>query len=497
MTTPQLLDALPCSIELPAGGGKTWLLADTVREAALRAGKSLVLTHTHAGVQSIQSKMRELGVPSDAAHVGTITSLAFELVRGYSHIAGLEVPEVPNWDDSTEYNEGARRVLQNRHIRDVYAVSYSHLLVDEYQDCSLSQHALVLDLVQAIPACVVFGDPLQGIFGFRDPIVDWESDVLPHFPAFAVDYVPRRWLQHNQPLGEWLLRVRPQLQPGSQLGFGAGLPDGVAFIAATAQGWELPNVALQQRPQGESVVVIAPPDKHSARTIASRLKGVYTTMEDIGGNFMAEALAILEAADASQYPLWLARLAKQCFVGYTKLNETVLNRLAKGLEVSGLNRPGLERTLSALDRVLANPTYESLAVAMRDIRSAREAQLHSREAWNDIASALESGSSNAQRSPTGELGRVRDRLRHGGRPSLRRVVSRTVLIKGLEYDHVIISNLERISDNCNLYVALTRARKSVTVIGRKSTVTLTETTRSPRVSARDDHLRASARYLAN
>jgi ATP-dependent exoDNAse (exonuclease V) beta subunit len=80
---------------------------------------------------------------------------------------------------------------------------------------------------------------------------------------------------------------------------------------------------------------------------------------------------------------------------------------------------------------------------------------------------------------------------------LLRVVSRTVLIKGLEYDHVIIPNLERISDHCNLYVALTRARKSVTVIGRKSTITLSETTLSPRVSARDDHLRAGARYLAN
>lgn len=58
-----------------------------------------------------------------------------------------------------------------------------------------------------------------------------------------------------------------------------------------------------------------------------------------------------------------------------------------------------------------------------------------------------------------------DRLRHGGRRPSTRTVSRTVLVKGLEYDHVIISDLERLTDHCNLYVALTRARKSVTMIG--------------------------------
>ena len=481
MTTPELLDRLPCSVELPAGGGKTWLLADAVGEAARRGGKSLVLTHTHAGVHSIRNKMRELDVPVDAGYVGTITSLAFELARSYSRIAGVDVPEVPNWDDSARYIEGAREVLQNRHIRDVFAVSYSHLFVDEYQDCSLSQHALIIELAQAIPACAVFGDRLQGILGFRDPIVDWQSDVLAIFPALIVDYVPRRWLKHNRPLGEWLLQLRSQLEPGAHVSFGAGLPGGVAFVTATPARYELFTAALQQRPVGESVVVIAPPDRYSARRIASRLNGVYTAMEDIGGTFMTEALKELESTDTSQYSLWLARLAKRCFVGFSKVNfnDTVMKRLDRGREVSTLNRPGLERTLQALDMVRANPTFHTVAAAMREIRSAGEAKLHSREAWSDVASALDNSGSDAPRSPVAELGRVRDRLRHGGRPSLFRVVARTALIKGLEYDHVIISDLDRVSDHCNLYVALTRARKSITVIGRASTITLSATKRSP------------------
>lgn len=479
MNTSRLIDSLPCSVELPAGGGKTWLVVDTLREVAAASGKTLVLTHTHAGVHSIRNKMRTLGVSPDAARVGTITSLAFELTRSYSRIAGLAVPETPNWDESAEYIEGACRVLGNRHIRDVMASSYSHVLIDEYQDCSLAQHELTLELARAIPACAVFGDRLQGIFGFRDAIVDWESDVLPHFPAFPVDYVPHRWAEHNQALGKWLHAIRARLQPGSQITFQAGLPPGVTFIAATPQRFELRNAALQPRPEGETVVIVAPLDAGTARATAGRLSGVYTVLEDIGGKFMADALGRLETAQPAEYACWLASLAKNCFTGYSALDKTVLGRLNKGKTVSGLTRPGLERTLTALDSVLADPMLGKLAASMRDIRAAREAQLHSREAWNDIATALEHCTSVADSSPITELARVRDRLRHGGRRTSARVVSRTVLIKGLEYDHVIISDLDRLTDHCNLYVALTRARKTITIIGSNATIPVSETTRGP------------------
>lgn len=479
MTPAPLISRYPCSVELAAGGGKTWLLVDTVRHVAQGAGKTLVLTHTHAGVHSIHNKMRTLGVDRDTAHVGTITSLAFELVRSYSRIAGMEVPAVPDWADSGSYIEGACRVMRNRHIREVFKVSYSHLLVDEYQDCSLSQHTLITEFANTISNCAVFGDPLQGIFGFRDPIVDWNTHVLPHFPAHPIDYSPRRWMEHNQPLGHWLYRMRDRLQPGTSLTIGKDAPAGVAFVKGTPRRMELIQAALRPRPDGESVVIIAPPDKTSARTIAAQLKGSYNAMEDIGGAFMVDVLTELEGAAPEHRARWLADMTKLCFTGYAKVDKTVLNKLTTGQPVSGLSRPGLEQTLAAFDRVLIDPTFAVISDAMRTIRSAKEAQLHSREAWNDIVAALERCGTDPARSPVNELGRIRDRLRHEGRSAALRVVSRTALIKGLEYDHVIIANLERLTDHCNLYVALSRARKTLTVIGKDDTITITETRRTP------------------
>lgn len=43
-------------------------------------------------------------------------------------------------------------------------------------------------------------------------------------------------------------------------------------------------------------------------------------------------------------------------------------------------------------------------------------------------------------------------------------------VKGLEFDHVIIANLSKLTDPRILYVAMSRARKSVTVVGSSTRV---------------------------
>jgi hypothetical protein len=308
--------------------------------------------------------------------------------------------------------------------------------------------------------------------------------VLPQFTALNIDYVPRRWADHNVQLGSWLYQLRDRLRPGTQITFDANLPQGVTFAAASQRGFELRNAVFQPRPDGESVVIIAPPDRSSTRSLAARLNGVYGVMEDIGGRFMTEALGELQLAEPLGYAKWLAQVAKNCFVGYSRIDQTVLRRLERGQSVTALTRPGFQRTLAALDRVLGDPTYEVMASAMREIRAAKEAQLHSREAWNDMALALDRCGADSDRTPAVELGTIGDRVRHAGRPDHRRVISRTALIKGLEYDHVIIADVGRITDHCNLYVALSRARKSVTIIGRNATITVTETKRSPAAPSR-------------
>lgn len=467
--------ALPASVTLPAGAGKTHLLAATVRDVlADDSHRVLVLTHTHAGVQAVTRRLRSMGVSSRVT-VATLTSFAFQLARAYPHVGQLTVPDIPDWDQSSQYVAAARRVAAAANIADVLTATYTHLLVDEYQDCSQAQHELVTTLAQVIEKTGVLGDPMQAIFAFGDPLVDWTL-AQQQFPKHATASRPWRWDRHNRALGQWLLELRDTLAPGRQLSFSGLATDlRISYIRSAGNPIALRQATQwTQRPSGESIVVLTA-WANTARSAGATLGGSYTVMEEIAGKFMTDHLRELATTAPEHYATWLLNLAKKCLCGHAKLDNAVKTALGRGGTVGHLSRPGLEPALTALDDVVTNPTYTTLADAMDTMLSADSLNVPSREAWTHIQLALRGGAA-AGDDPAAllpELDRAREHLRRGGRREGLRVVSRTVLVKGLEYDHVVIADVHQLRDVNNLYVALTRARKSITVIGSSDTITLT------------------------
>ncbi len=476
ITAAGFIAALPVSVTLPAGTGKTHLLAEAARQIVAQGGRALILTRTNAGVHAIEKRLKSFGITS-GVRVSTLTSFGFLLARAYPNIGQLKVPPTPDWSDSENYITAAHRIAASHAICRVLGASYSHALVDEYQDCSEAQHQFVCAIAQAIPATGVLGDPKQAIFGFRgNSLVTWE-EVQARFPDYPVEPKPWRWNAHNQPLGEWLLQARTALTPGRVIDFSAiKLPPGVEYRSSGTDRRAAANAALKYRPASETTVIISPWGTTARRTAAG-LNGAFTMMEEVAGEFMGDQLDELAAAAPQQFATWLINLTKRCTCGHAQLNEGVKNRLEAGKTTSGLKRPGLEPALAAFDSVIANPSYMSLAAAMGTIPDSASLRLHSHEAWSDIRTALR-GAAAAGDDPgvlETELARARDRIRHQGRPSRSKVVSRTLLIKGLEYDHVVIADINQITDVNNLYVALTRARKTITIVGATATITVTET----------------------
>lgn len=136
-------------------------------------------------------------------------------------------------------------------------------------------------------------------------------------------------------------------------------------------------------------------------------------------------------------------------------------------------------TIQALDRLVTNPTLTELAAAMDVVPSTGVLQLHSHEAWYDVKTAIRGAI--ARRDDKSvlreELAKIRDVLRHAGRRERRCIISRTLLVKGLEFDHVLIADMGRHRQVNDLYVALTRARKSIHMLGTTDTITLVESPR--------------------
>lgn len=465
----ELIAAAPCSLEMPAGTGKTHLLAAAAAVAATDGKRSLVLTHTNAGVDAIRKRLRAFGVPASQVRVDTITSWAFSLVRSYSEIAGMSVAQVPDWTQSDDYLKAATVVARSRAIVDMMAVSFDHLFIDEYQDCTLVLHEFVMVLAEAVPRSVVLGDRLQGIFTFVGPMATWDGHVLPAFPEHVLAVEPHRWTDHNQDLGRWLLDIRPDLVDGRDFDFAVHSVPGVTYVSGTGPA-ALASVAHSFRDFDESVVLL---DKwpNDVASHASRLGGSYSVMEDISGNFMRAQLQALPAEGDRQLASWFAIFAKACVVGLSGIDATVLNRLANGQSVAHYTRAGIESVLVALDELSESPSYAQLAATATEVRRTQALRVYRWEAWNDTLEAIAMTAENGD-SAGDNLARVRDRLRRTGRRYDNRIASRTLLVKGLEYDHVIIADINKMQDPCNLYVALSRARKSVTVLGSSSRIRL-------------------------
>ena len=55
--------------------------------------------------------------------------------------------------------------------------SYQGLFVDEYQDCTVEQHNMIMRLADLMPTHIL-GDELQGIFSFAGQKVDFEKDLM-------------------------------------------------------------------------------------------------------------------------------------------------------------------------------------------------------------------------------------------------------------------------------------------------------------------------------
>lgn len=465
-----ILDALPCSIEMPAGTGKTQLIAAMAREAALSGARSLILTHTNAGVDALRKRLSGR-IDPNFVHIDTITGWAIDLVRRYPTLTHVAVPSTVDAADSSIYVVGSVTVARTASISRMHRVSFRYLFVDEYQDCTTEHHELVRALSAAIPRCAILGDPLQGIFDFDGTPVDWNEHVTPQYPSHTRDHVPWRWHGHNPALGAWLLEARQQFRAGGTLDFSGVSVPGLQWKPLTT-GNEISTAYDVLRRDGSVVLLHGVRSQH--KTIGQRTKGAYSIMENLRGDYMHERLSKLQATEPSSYAHWLAETAKQCFSGLAAVDKkTVLPRLAKNASLQGLKRPAIGAVIAILECVRLTPEFRNLAKGMFDLADSDECYCYAHEAWFDMAHAISQAAVDEANSPSDHLVSIRNRLRYTGRRPRKALMSRTLLVKGLEYDHVVVANADAVGDHKDLYVAMTRPRKTLTILSASPTITMT------------------------
>ncbi len=456
------------SVTAPAGCGKTQLIADTL----CRHDDSkpiLVITHTNAGAAALRARLQRARVPSSAYRVTTIDGFAMRLIAKFPIRSGhnpkiLEINDAQN--DYPAIRTAASGLLHAGHLSEALRATYSRLIADEYQDCNLTQHAIVDSLATVLPTAVL-GDPMQAIFGFAGKLVDWQADVEDKFPAVGVLGTPWRWRNADaEPLGLWLLEARSRLQCGQALDLRRA-PDAVQWIQLKAENADQQRRAAAQTrtPDHEQTVLIIgdarnPRGRHQ---FASQTPGA-TSVEvvDLGDLVGFSRCFNIVAADA------LVRLVNFAADLMTQVGPAnFLTRV--GTIQQGRARTPPTPAEAAAVAFVANPSIDTALQVLQSLENQPNARVFRPEILHYCRSAMRTASSGGASLLDGVL-LARERNRHLGRPLPRRAVGSTLLLKGLEADVAVILHPE-LMDARNLYVALTRGARRLIVCSSNPVLT--------------------------
>lgn len=451
-----------------AGCGKTELLGRIVADE--RSGRQLVLTHTHAGVAAIKKRLTDMRVPRDKFHLDTIAGWCLRYGAAYPAISGYQLGAEADPDWNTTY-PGAEKVCRTALGRRVLGASYDGALIDEYQDCSLTQHALVLALAACIP-CRGVGDPLQTIFGFRDdPVVPWAT-IQSDFDVVSDALTePWRWRRHgcNTRLGEWLVSARIQLETTGQVVIANDAPvtwvphDGsVLDQDAWSEACHDVNVG-----SNESVVAILKwPNK--CKELARRMGGRWPLVERFDDpDLLRLGATLVNATGPGTVEAMFGFLSDRMTSMGTAL-KTAVDAIKAGRGISRITkyRDHAER-LSAL---ASAPTPANALAWLEGVIAHKEWSLYRRECVFQLREALRQCTRNTFEGLPEAVAAARTRARHRGRVTHRHTIGTPLLVKGLEFDHaVLLWEPDHLSIQ-GLYVAITRASKSLTIVSRSRTL---------------------------
>ena len=467
MTDAATLAGSPrASLAAAAGCGKTHLISEAVCRHGTR--RELILTHTHAGVDALRRKIQSLGKGPGAVVVDTIASWALRYALSFPQTSGLLSPLPKTKEQWDNVYDAAHNLMTLQSIRSVLQASYSGVYVDEYQDCTVQQHKLVLAIAGTLPTRLL-GDPLQGIFDFgQNEPIDWNRDVKSSFPELPALERPWRWETKNAELGQWLAVVRQDLLNGRPVSL-HGAPIRWEALPATNPVIRQVGVCLDigRQPTGTVVAIHRMPQQ--CHYVASRLQSLYQCVEPIEAQDLFRGGIQIETACGPLRAAAVINFASKCM---TKVG-TALKRVRDSYHSGNIpnTRQGqMSGVHDALCQVAQNDAYAVVVTALEQISAIPHAVMYRRELFEEMIRGLRTAIGNGNGSLQDALRVVRNRTRFAGRRLGRCVVGTTLLVKGLEFDHAIILDADGM-DAKDLYVALTRGARSLTIFSRSQTIT--------------------------
>ena len=447
----------------PAGYGKTHTIIECLKHADRR---QLILTHTHAGVAALKAKILAANIPSCRYELSTISAIAQRLSLSFTNPDQVLNGGARNKHFFLWTLSRAKALLNSNFLKKAFAASYGGIIVDEYQDCSVAQHELILSIAEQLPLHVL-GDPMQGIFGFAgQPIVDFEKH-LAGFDQYKLD-IPYRWKDSNPALGNEIALLRADLLAGIDIDFSRF--NVIQYEKVTAKGYQhrLLELCYKFQKGGSTVVIVSDSMKRTTRMAVARLfGGRCSIVEAIDDKEFYEQASLVDGLSMNNSTEQLYRIATSLFFK-TGVDEWLsTNGVKKKRSADAKNDSKcLEETVMKLKE---NPSPASFGSCLALLYSLPNITLLSHEKFYSLQSAIrmseKEGISVAQ-----AMIKERDIIRGVGRRIKEFSVGTTLLTKGLEFDNVVVLeagqkfNLRNDVDRRHFYVAISRGSKNVCIL---------------------------------
>lgn len=457
----------------PAGFGKTHLIADAVMHSS---GRQLILTHTHAGVDALKKKLQKLNVSSDKYNVDTIASYALRLCLAYPRTADWNI-EIPNSND--EWQQLCLKctaLVQKKFIKRVLKASYQGIYVDEYQDCMQNQHNMLLAFAETLPLRIL-GDPLQAIFdeiGGQNA-VDWDVQLVPYFDLLGELDTPHRWIHDgNAALGEWLRGLRKSIESGGDINIQNGIPQSVT-LHVVSNDEELRNRQINvckwfpAEKAGKIIAIHKGDNTHKAKShiLAKQTSGIFSSIEEVEGKRLFSFVKTYDCKNTAKDKLLctIEFMKDKCFSGVNKALSAATKKGGQANIQANTKNPEIVR---AANDFLAAPNPNNLYAFIQSLKSAPETTLYARDLFNRLLKVLTINKTGPALTLEEAAIQFQKQFRHTGRPvSYPKLIGTTLLVKGQEYDHAIVLDASSLTKK-DLYVALTRGSKSLTIISRST-----------------------------
>jgi superfamily I DNA/RNA helicase len=438
------------AVVAPAGHGKTEIIANV----AAMGQRALILTHTHAGVHAIRVRLKRLGIAHTKVAVDTIAGWCMRYAHAFPGAAEPPDDMPQTGEQWNQLYRGATWALGVNAVREVVAASYDRILIDEYQDCHGLQHQLAIELSGIVPT-VVFGDPMQGIFEFAGATLDWDREIHSVFPYAGTLEVPHRWVGKNLELGQWIAETRAKLIRGEAI----DLADPRISYRESEDAFDMATLFEGIEGKDGSFAAI-----HCNKTICYRLakaaNGGYQAIEEVAANRLRDfARAWDRAIDGPERLRAFTGLIDDCY-----RKKPVVDGEPVDLEDAAVQQAMRDLVQSLGEGHGADALAQMFALSRKRPRW----KLYRNELWRDAERAATEVVAGRSETMTAATHSVRQRVSNSGRKLPKRTVSTPLLLKGLEFDHVVIPDAthfvnERQAQAKLFYVAISRATRSLTI----------------------------------